>query len=188
MPLLGLLIERPSYGYELIQRFKRVYADTLTLSGSRPIYQAIEELSDLGFIEHIDAAGAEAPSRRPRIHYSPTEKGMRAYAAWLVAEAAERRRQALLFANELSMLRPEQALEVIDRYEDEYATAAEEMAARRRRGGQDLAERLVGEEERLAIGRRMAWAQYARGELEALAALRSAAGQPEHDEQEEDQP
>jgi alpha-D-ribose 1-methylphosphonate 5-triphosphate synthase subunit PhnI len=80
------------------------------------------------------------------------------------------------------MLGPEQALEVIDGYEDEYSTAAEEMAARKRRGGQDLPERLVDEEERLAIGRRLAWAQYARGELEALAALRNAEGQPEDDE------
>jgi DNA-binding PadR family transcriptional regulator len=185
-PLLGLLIERPSYGYELMQRFKRVYGDTLTLSGARPIYQAIEELSDLGFIEHVEGAEAEAPSRRPRIHYCPTDKGMRAYSAWLVAEAAERRRQALLFARELSMLGPEHALEVIDRYEDEYATAAEEMAARKRRGGQDVAGRLVDEEERLAIGRRLAWAQYARGELEALAALRDAGGEPEADGCQED--
>jgi DNA-binding PadR family transcriptional regulator len=171
--VLGLLIERPSYGYELVQRFERVYGDTLAMSAAKRIYEALEQLSDRGLIEvRPPAAAAGAPPRRPRINYGATTEGRRAYEAWLVAEVAEQRRQSLLFAQQLSMLTPEKALEVIDRYEQECVTAAEEAGESE---GPEVSDRLESEEERLSLQTRLLWIDYARRELEALSAERAGA-------------
>jgi DNA-binding PadR family transcriptional regulator len=173
-PVLGLLIERQSYGYELMQRFERVFGDTLVLSGPKPIYQALEELHDRGLVERVQGdVSADAPPRRPNIHYGATEQGMHAYKAWLLEQAAEQRRRSVMFTRQLAMLEPEKALEVIDRYERDCVTETDETASKTERDG-DVGNRLEDEDERLALGVRLSWIEYARGELEELVAKRAS--------------
>jgi DNA-binding PadR family transcriptional regulator len=181
--LLGLLIERPSYGYELIQRFERIYEDVLALSSVARIYNGLEALSARGLIEEIPSEVAEPPmARQPKHHYRATATGLRAYEEWLIARAIEERRRSHLFARQLVMLEPEAALEVIARYEvecleetGETAGADDEEQGRQERrnkpggaGEGTVAERLAAEDQRLALGVRLSWFEYVRRELRAL--------------------
>ncbi len=70
--LLGLVIERPSYGYELVQRFERTYGDVLELSSPSQIYTALDALQRRSLIEVLAAGAApgvvasQSPTTRRR--------------------------------------------------------------------------------------------------------------------------
>lgn len=178
--LLGLVIQRPSYGYELVQRFERTYGDALGLSSISQIYTALDTLKRRGMIEEIPPDSGAAIGRQPKPHYRATERGMHDHREWLITQLREERRRCRLFARQLAMLAPADALTVIERCEQ----ALLEQAAGTRLAGAlddpdasgpaDLAERLIGEEERLTSGAWLAWVEYARRQFTALAARPSS--------------
>lgn len=117
--LLGLIIERPSYAYELAQRFERVYGDTLVFHA----YTALGALASRSLIEEI--AGTHG-GRQPKPHYRATPLGIDSYRDWLVAQVREDRRRQRLSAIQLAGLahEPEAALEIISRCEHAYLEEA----------------------------------------------------------------
>lgn len=139
-----------------------------TLAGARSAAGAIGE----GF-------SSAAPAEEPKSTYRATQKGVRAYQDWLVSQAREERRRSRLFTLQVAALTPEAALQVIESYELACLEHANDRPSRLHMGGQDarerLAARLAGEEDRLAVGARLAWIEYARRELKALAARRAEA-------------
>jgi DNA-binding PadR family transcriptional regulator len=165
--LLGLVIQRPSYGYELVQRFERTYGDSLELSSPSQIYTALDSLARRGWVEEIAAEEAGGVVRQPKPHYRATEDGRRRYQEWLIAQAHEERRRSRVFARQLAMLPAADALTVIDRYEHACLAeasntgvhAGEEQA---HDGSAGLLERLELEDERLTLEAKLAWVQYAR--------------------------
>jgi DNA-binding PadR family transcriptional regulator len=170
--LLGLVIERPSYAYELAQRFERTYQDSLALSSVSHVYTAMRALQDRGLVEEV--AGTRA-GRQPRPHYRATPEGMAGYSEWLVGQVGQERRRQRLFILQLGALThdPQSALEVIARSEQECLAQASDTPLPRTTGAgpessSDVLARLIGEEARLAAGARLKWLQYARRELEAL--------------------
>lgn len=173
--LLGLVIERPSYGYELMQRFERTYGDVLELSSPSQIYVALDTLGQKGLIEELPAAGHIGVVRQPKPHYRATAAGLHDYQEWLIAQMRGERRRSRLFARQLAGLGPQAALATLDRYEQACLLEARETPAGAEEPAPDagLAARLVGEEERLAVGARLAWIEYARREFLALAGGRA---------------
>ena len=173
--LLGLVIQRPSYGYELVQRFERTYGETLELSSPSQIYTALDALMRRSLIETIPGHEPDpGGGRQPKPHYRPTAQGARAYEQWLVCQVQQERRRSQMFAHQLAMLSPSTALRVLERYEEACLRQASSPAPGRDRapagheeGG--LTGRLAAEEARLAIGAKLAWIEYARHELTALA-------------------
>jgi DNA-binding PadR family transcriptional regulator len=172
--VLGLMIERPSYGYETLQRFERNYGELLRLSSPSQIYTALDSLADRGMIEATSERSAGVGSRQPKLHYRATEQGTRCYYEHLVSKADEDHRRSSLFARELAALAPQAALAVLDRYEQTC------LAQARRTQPQDaepaapetsmtLADRFAAEEERLAMEAKLPWIAYARNELHAIA-------------------
>ncbi|MFI4992810.1 MAG: PadR family transcriptional regulator [Solirubrobacterales bacterium] len=176
--LLGLIIERPSYAYELAQRFERVYDGVLSLSSVSHVYVALGALKDRSLIEEIPGSGTE---RQPKPHYGATEMGKEGYRAWLVAQVSEDRRRQRLFAVQLAALTrdPQSALEIVDGCEACLEPAGWmpiPIPNSKRNGngapGHDVSEltgRLMSEENRLAVAAKLQWLQYVREELEALA-------------------
>ncbi len=172
--LIGLLIERSSYGYELAQRFERTYGGLLRLSGVSYVYTALDALKRRGLIEEVEV-NDDDDRRMPRVHYRVTEKGVRAYQERLLAQMRENDRRSRLLARQLALLVPEPglALAVLDRYERECLEEAEETPVA---GGRVIsaepkaavAARLAAEERRLSLDARLAWVEYARRELKAL--------------------
>jgi DNA-binding PadR family transcriptional regulator len=172
--VLGLAIERPSYGYEILQRFERNYGELLRLSSPSQIYTALDSLIDRELIEATSEPPAGVASRQPRLHYRATEEGVRRYQEHLIGQAEEGRRRASLFTRELAALAPEAALAVLERYEQ--ICLAQATTTRPAYTGptapdssHSLADRLAAEEERLAMEAKLPWIEYARRELRAVA-------------------
>jgi DNA-binding PadR family transcriptional regulator len=172
--LLGLVIQRPSYGYELVQRFERTYEDALELSSPSQIYTALDALMRRSLIEEVAVSREpDGVVRQPKPHYRATPSGVSGYSEWLIAQAQDERRRSRLFARELAVLAPHQALAVIERYEQACLKRASCSGALLEDGSLEaaagaLAARLVCEEERLALDARLAWIEYARRELASL--------------------
>lgn len=168
--LLGLVIQRRSYGYELVQRFERTYADSLELSSRSQIYKALDQLARRGLIEHSQPEGTLEEARQRKLHYRATAEGVRAYEAWLIEQVEDRRRSRLL-AQQFAALPPEHALRVLERCEETCLEMvgrlpAEEDASQR---SEVLAERLASGEERIRAGAMLGWIELARSELSAAA-------------------
>jgi DNA-binding PadR family transcriptional regulator len=172
--LLGLVIERPSYGYELAQRFEQAYAGMLQLSGVSYVYTALDSLQCRCLIEEIPGTRT---GRQPKPRYRATAEGVRSYQERLILQMREDLRRSRLFARQLAVLaqEPEMALDVIERYGQECLAEASGMPLPASGGdcvdaAAGLAARLVSEERRLAIESRLPWIDYARSEFKALAA------------------
>lgn len=172
--LLGLVIQRPSYGYELIQRFERTFAKALSLSSPSQIYTALDTLTRRGLIEEIAPPPTRDVVRQPKPHYRATEAGVESYSRWLFASLDDERRRCRLLAQQLVLLEPEAALAVIERCEqaclkEASGVCAAEAEVANGDGSSGLVRRLIREEDRLWLGARLAWIEYARRELAALA-------------------
>jgi DNA-binding PadR family transcriptional regulator len=169
--LLGLVIERPSYAYELAQRFERTYDGVIALSSVSHVYTALGTLRSRSLIEEVPGAG---PGRQQRTRYQATAAGIDGYREWLIAQASEDHRRQELFVLQLAALMrsPEMALAVLDGCEQASLAQATAPLAREQVTGADprsrLRERLLAEENRLTAGARLAWIAYARSELSAL--------------------
>ncbi len=166
--LLGLVIERPSYAYELAQRFERTYEGVLALSSISHVYTALSALKDRGLVEEV--AGTRT-TRQPKPHYRATPEGLAEHRAWLLSQLGEDLRRQRLFVLQLSSLMrdPHEALEVLEDYEQRCLEHATRNGASGDAEPTALAERLAAEENRLAIGAKLDWVQYTRRELKRRA-------------------
>jgi DNA-binding PadR family transcriptional regulator len=178
--VLGLVIERASYGWELWTRFERLYGDVLPIGGESNVYGALDALRDRGFIEGVGEPrrGVSGANRQPKPHYRATAEGVEAYAAWVIAQAREHNRRSLLFARQLGALaqQPQTALGILERYElacldDKGAKipTASEFPARVVPG---LPDRLASAYGRSVMAATFGWIDYARREFAALAGRR----------------
>jgi len=85
--ILGLVIERPGYGYQLAQRLEeRFSSSSFAPSG---VYSALDQLSRDGYVQAAREAGP-GPARRsaPRMIYEATVEGMEHFDAWMLASSA----------------------------------------------------------------------------------------------------
>jgi DNA-binding PadR family transcriptional regulator len=167
--LLGLLIRRPSYGYELMQRFERAYPGTIELSSRSQIYTALDSLARHGLIEHLSETPAQDAVRQPKIQYRPTAAGVRAYEEWLIVQVSEDERHSRMLAQHIAALGPEHALRVLERCAEVCLQVVGELPAAEQAQSaarpDALAERLAGEDRRLRAGAVLSWIEYARSEL-----------------------
>jgi DNA-binding PadR family transcriptional regulator len=175
--VLGLVIERPSYGWELWKRFERLYGDVLPIGGESHVYAALDALWDRGLIEDVEESrrGGSDAGRQPKPHYRATAEGLEDYATWVIAQVREHNRRSVLFARQLGALaqQPQTALEILERYElacldDKGARipTASEFPARVLPG---LADRLGSAYGRSVMAATLEWIEYARREFAALA-------------------
>ena len=74
--LLGLVIERPSYAYELAQRFDRTYEGALSLSSTSHVYTALRALEDARLIEEVPGSGT---GRQPKPRYRASDGAIEQY-------------------------------------------------------------------------------------------------------------
>ncbi|MGH2910965.1 MAG: PadR family transcriptional regulator [Solirubrobacteraceae bacterium] len=177
--LLGLVIQKPSYGYELVQRFERAYGEALELSSPSQIYTALDILERHGLIELLPPSEAAELSRQPKPHYRATPPGVTEYVDWLVSNVDTEQRRSRLFVQQIGVLPPHEALVVIERCERECLKAATATTGRNagdyaRDSSTGLAVRLIDEEHRLVLNARLAWIEYARRELRRALAGKGA--------------
>jgi DNA-binding PadR family transcriptional regulator len=165
--LLGLLLARPGYGYQLMKRFEEEYGDVLALGSESHVYTALNELSRRGLIEEVPEARAAqvGTQRQPKIRYRATAAGADAYRKRMFEQAGADRRQAQLFVRQLAAMEhePDTALEILARYEQACLAEARRSPSTSGR----LIDRLVAHESRLAMESRLPWVEYARSQFSA---------------------
>jgi DNA-binding PadR family transcriptional regulator len=177
--LLGLVIQRASYGYELVQRFERTYGDAIELSSRSHIYGALDSLTARGLIERAPAETVgDEEARQPKPHYRATEAGICSYEHWLISYMEEDRRRARIFARQVGALRPEHALRVLSRLSESSLRdigrpPAKDGGDREHDPPEASGERLVDEQERLRAGAMLTWIQFAKREIRDACRQRS---------------
>jgi DNA-binding PadR family transcriptional regulator len=84
--ILGLVIERPGYGYQLAQRLEeRFGSSSFAPSG---VYSALDQLSRDKFVRAAGEMGP-GPARRsaPRMIYEATDQGISHFEAWILGSS-----------------------------------------------------------------------------------------------------
>ncbi|HEV7941293.1 MAG TPA: PadR family transcriptional regulator [Solirubrobacteraceae bacterium] len=171
--VLGLVIEKPSYGYEIGRRFLTRFADFVPASLSN-IYTTLDRLVRLGLIEPTHAQAATVSGRQQKLHYRATSEGARAYRSWLARRLREIDHRSELLLRLLSVcLRGVPALdEVLERYEAECLEEQRRLEARPpERTSEDpelmpeLLARMVGDERISMLAAQLDWVRRTRAEL-----------------------
>ncbi len=184
--VLGLVIERPSYGYELFQRLERRYSGVL----DPPISQIYAALNALERAELIEPLASEEPAtpdeaaarrRQPKVHYRATASGARAFRAW-VAEGirddpqhSELLRRIAGAAAAPGVDGVHAMRELVDTYERACVEEASRLplpparsAATPAAAAGELVERLVLAARRGLLDAQFAWIDHARKEIDAF--------------------
>ena len=172
--LLGLVIERADYGYGLLKRFERDYAELLPIKSDWHVYRALDALKGKSLIEDVPDPVAEHPdrSRQPKPHYRATDEGLRRYGEWLLWQVGAPRRHSHAFARQLAALaqHPGLALQLLEQQaERSLREARAETRSGQSTGRETLANRLVREERRLWPRAELMWLEYARRQFEEIA-------------------
>ncbi len=163
--LLALVIERPSYAYELAKRFERTYQGVLSLFSTSHVYSALDALSSRALIEEL-AGSREA--RQPKPRYRATEEGLRQFEAWLIQEVHEwRRRQRLLILQLAALKRRPDAGQILDRYEQAWREQqGPDVELDGSAADSGCIAHLLAEERRLTSEANLSWVRSARDALE----------------------
>jgi DNA-binding PadR family transcriptional regulator len=176
--LLGLIIERESYAFELAQRFHEIYRDVISLSSTSHVYTALGVLEDRSLVEQIPGTRS---GRQPKPSYRATALGIESYGEWLVGHVRENRRRQGMFVLGLSALtgHPSWVAEILDRYEQallEQDTSPELSSLDGLPDGAraELGRRLLLAENELTLAAKCSWIRQARAALEDVAAKTSS--------------
>jgi DNA-binding PadR family transcriptional regulator len=178
-----LLIERPSYGYELAKRFERVYGGLLSVSAESHVYAALNVLEERGLIEvaETDPPSAARSSgdlaRQPKLRYRATQAGERGFFDWVLAGTCEDRVRWRIFVQQLSVAAVRNArvaFQILDGAErcyraETHACGADALAAAGHRTAGRLAADLIARERQLTLDGRLRWVEDARTMVAARA-------------------
>jgi DNA-binding PadR family transcriptional regulator len=184
--VLGLLLERPSYGYELHQRMaRRIPAELLDPVPSH-VYAALNVLERAGLIEPLSdadpdgvvgaAASGGGRQRQPKVHYRATAEGGRAFRAWL-AEQMRSDPAHGEFVRRLALAAGTRRVDLMHDLVDAYEAGCVREAQALPMAGADglparspdaLVDRLTVAARRTTLEAHHAWLQYARKEIDAF--------------------
>jgi DNA-binding PadR family transcriptional regulator len=109
--ILTLVIEKPSYGYEIHGRFMRRFGEILSTSLAN-VYDVLGRLEEDGYIA---VAGRSGPRGRPRINFRTTDQGTEIQLSWLAECLGDPQRFSILSRlASTSLRRPDARLKLID--------------------------------------------------------------------------
>jgi DNA-binding PadR family transcriptional regulator len=164
--VLGLLREQPSYGYELLVRFRRTFDAAQWGISPQGLYASLDRLERDGLIAPVAARDRDA-RRQPRTPYRVTPSGAAELRDFLdTPMGAEPSRAELLVRLQCAgMDETDGLLRLLDGHEraclDELGRVGRTPDASAVADG-TLLERLASEERRLGIQARLLWIGYAR--------------------------
>jgi DNA-binding PadR family transcriptional regulator len=178
--VLGLLLEQPSHGYEISQRYEGRFGSFASMSVPR-VYAALDRLRDNGMIEAValDASRPVPKQHLMRRSYRVTAAGVEAYRAWVVERMLDdpQRPQLLARIASAGSLGLDGVLDVIDRYERAclehlQSLPSEGPAPDEELADEELARVLIADQQRRELDARRAWAAHARGLVKAQMSIR----------------
>jgi DNA-binding PadR family transcriptional regulator len=165
LAVLGLVLERPSYGYELVARFDRTFAEQPCAWRVTPqaIYDALLKLEKVTLIEPICERPPGRSQAASRQVYRATPTGARAMREWLGRPMPSNPSREELLLRLRFGEGSDHALREMLRL---HAVAClEELERIGSAEAQTRTERLVKEDRRLAVQARLTWIDYALAEL-----------------------
>lgn len=164
--VLGLLLERPSYGHELLVRFREAFGEGGWAVSAQGLYAALDRLERDGLIEPTGEE-RDASRRQPRRPYVVTAAGAAELRRFLDAPMGPEPSRAEL----LVRLRCAGAHDAgaLARMLDAHELACRDELRRIADGAHPaaLAELLAREQRRLVVEARLSWIDYARRQLRA---------------------
>lgn len=119
--VLGLVIERPSHGYEIVQRYEARYGWLLPIS-SGSVYEALKRLRRDGLLEEVPEEEPVHDARsRGRRCLRATRAGAQAYRGWLAGRMRDNPQRFELLGRLAStaVLGVRGAIDVLERFESE---------------------------------------------------------------------
>jgi DNA-binding PadR family transcriptional regulator len=168
--LLGLIIERESYAFELARRFQEIYRNVISLSSTSHVYTALGVLEKRALVEQIPGLRT---GRQPKPNYRATPHGIESYGEWLVGYVSEDRRRQAMFVLGLSSLAGNTSwvAEVLDRYEQallEHPRSSDLLVLDTLRDGPNagLIARILSAENELTVAAKRTWVRGVRAALQ----------------------
>jgi DNA-binding PadR family transcriptional regulator len=172
--VLGLVIERPGYGYDLARRLGERFASY----GFAPtgVYSALDQLSSEAFVRAVGTRGDVGERAAPRTVYEATPAGVEAFERWMLSPSSLSPMRDELYMK-LALSRPHdlpRLVELVRSQEEECLARLEQLAApvaaagarSRARGTSlawsDVAALLVRDAEVKRLQARVEWLQKAR--------------------------
>jgi len=175
--VLGLLIERPSYGYELHARSRRRFGNLIAF-GTTQAYQAINTLLGQSMIEAFEppeSAPSQRRKRQFRIYYRVTAAGVQAFKAWLAQPVQEDSRNAelLIRLGSAGVIGAQALHQVVKDYQAQCNRRAKELDDEderepSRRRALAAAIEIIAAEQRLEIETQQRWCELALRRIETL--------------------
>ncbi len=169
LAVLGLLLERPSWGYELVARFERTFGQEPWEWRVTPqaIYSALRKLEETELVEPIDGEDGErwldSKQRQMRQSYRVTGDGARSIREWLALPmSSDPSQEELLIRLYFGDASDEALRTLLRRHAEVCLVELERIAASRPKTRR---QRLVKEDRRLAVQGRLSWIDYALAEL-----------------------
>jgi DNA-binding PadR family transcriptional regulator len=171
--ILALVIEKPSYGYELHERFERRFGKFLSTSLAT-VYDALGRLEEGEYVEVAGHSGARRG--RPRVNFQATAKGVEIHLSWLAERLREDPRRLALLSRlaSTSLRRTDAMLSVIDRFMEECSLEARQIAMPACED--DLLCELFAEQRRRVVAAQLEWGAYARSRILERVGRREAEG------------
>jgi DNA-binding PadR family transcriptional regulator len=171
LAVLGLVLQRPSWGYELVARFDRAFGEQQPWPWSvtpQAIYGGLNDLEAVELIERIEPEGAPrtaSAQRSARQHYRGTAGGARAMREWLASPMLSNpSREELLIRLHFGGADDASLREMLRLHAGECLEELERIGAV---VASTRPERLVKEDRRLAVQARLTWIEFALAELRA---------------------
>jgi len=159
--VLALVVEKPSYGYELHERFERRFGKFLSTSQAN-VYDALGRLEE---DEYVEVAGHSGARGRPRVNFQATAKGVEIHLSWLAERLREDPQRLALLSRlaSTSLRRPDAMLSVIDSFIEECSLEARQIAMPACED--DLLCELFVEQRRRVVAAQLEWGAYARSKV-----------------------
>jgi DNA-binding PadR family transcriptional regulator len=178
--VLGLLLEQPSYGYEVLVRFRRAFDAGQWAVSPQGLYASLDRLERDGLIEPVAAQAGDARRRQPRTPYRVTARGKRELREFLASPInADPSRAEFLVRLQCAVSEDAAALLcLLEEYEHACLDELALIGADRRSGADakvvDLVEQLALEDRRLGLQARLTWIEFAREQLKGAASAGTA--------------
>lgn len=155
--ILALVIEKPSYGYEIHDRFIRRFGEILSMSLGN-VYDVLGRLEEDGYIA---VAGQSGSRGRPRVNFRATDHGVDVHLSWLAECLCDPQRFTVLRRlGSISLRRTDAKLKLIDRFVEKSSEEAREIAMPECDDG--LLWDLLIELRRRLVDAQLEWGTYAR--------------------------
>jgi DNA-binding PadR family transcriptional regulator len=172
--MLGLLLERPSHGYRLQQRFEELVGDGWRLAGPQ-VYGVLAWLENAGLVEVVPSKPETPPQRGPkRTVYRATREAPAAFEQWFAQEV---RTEPVRLDLHVKIVvggpeRAETLLELIDDFERKVLLELEQRSSHPLRATSSWASLARDVVDDAAVSRLQAdlsWAQRTRSRIRELA-------------------